>query len=111
MLSRLASRHCRPAPGCLPDRQAEKLRARPNVNVIAMSLRPMVGAMSKPAKAPRFEPRQLKDGSGWYVLVSWGDRPSEQTGSFATKVQAEEWVDETRDLWIKLQVERQEEET
>jgi len=37
--------------------------------------------MNKPEKKPEMRPRELKDGSGWYVLVQWGDRPSEQVGN------------------------------
>jgi hypothetical protein len=57
--------------------------------------------MNEPSNNPRFEARELHDGPGWVVLVSGFDRPDMQMGSFATKAQAEEWIDLVRDIWIK----------
>ena len=51
------------------------------------------------------EPRELRDGSGWYVLGQWGTLPSEQVGGFPCKEEAQEWIDQNSALWIKSRFE------
>lgn len=46
------------------------------------------------------QPRQLKDGSGWYVLVTWGYRPSEQVGGFSTEEEAAQWIKQSGAGWL-----------
>jgi hypothetical protein len=46
--------------------------------------------MTEPRKTPEMKPRELKDGSGWYVLVQWGNRPSEQVGGFPSEIEAQQ---------------------
>jgi hypothetical protein len=62
--------------------------------------------MNNAASIPKFEPRELDNGSGWFVLVSGFDGPDMQMGGFATQAQAEEWIDLVRDIWIRAQAER-----
>jgi hypothetical protein len=55
-------------------------------------------------RKPTIEARELRDGSGWYALVTWGDRPSEQVGGFATESEARIWISYSAEAWIKEQV-------
>jgi hypothetical protein len=41
--------------------------------------------MTIPAKKPEMRPRELKDASGWYVLVQWPDRPLNRLADFVLK--------------------------
>jgi len=59
--------------------------------------------MRNPSHTPKFEPRERRIGSTWYVLVTWGDRPSEQAGGFATEAEATAWIKEIAPQWIKEQ--------
>jgi hypothetical protein len=56
-------------------------------------------------KKPEMQPRELKDGSGWYVLVQWGDRPSEQHGGFPTESEAQQWINQNATGWLKSRFE------
>jgi hypothetical protein len=56
--------------------------------------------MKQPIMKPNMEPRELKDGSGWYVLVVWGDRPSQQMGGFQSEAEAQQWIDQDADGWL-----------
>ncbi len=58
--------------------------------------------MNKPEKKPEMRPRELKDGSGWwYVLVQWGDRPSQQIGGFPSEDEAQQWIVENSAGWFR----------
>jgi hypothetical protein len=61
--------------------------------------------MDKPEKKPEMRPRELKDGSGWYVLVQWGYRPSEQVGGFLSEDEAQQWITENSVGWFKARSE------
>jgi hypothetical protein len=51
--------------------------------------------MRKPAKKPETRPREPKDGLGRrYVLVQWGDWPSQQIGAFPSEDKAQKWIAE-----------------
>jgi hypothetical protein len=52
-------------------------------------------------KQPKIEARELRDGSGWYALVTWGDRPSEQVGGFSTEAEARHWIAHGAAAWVK----------
>jgi hypothetical protein len=56
--------------------------------------------MNKPDKIPEMRPRELKDGSGWYVLVKWTNRPSEQIGGFRSEEEAQAWITESSAGWF-----------
>ncbi|HEY4922944.1 MAG TPA: hypothetical protein VII20_00900 [Roseiarcus sp.] len=57
--------------------------------------------MKTPAKQPTIEPRELRDGTGWYALVTWGDRPAEQVGGFPSEAEAQRWIDHSAKSWVK----------
>jgi len=50
-------------------------------------------------------PRELRDGTGWYVLVQWGDWPSEQVGGFPSEEEAQNWIDQSSPGWLKARAE------
>jgi hypothetical protein len=52
-------------------------------------------------KQPKLEARERRDGTGWYVLVTWGDRPSEQVGGFRSQGEAQQWIDRTGASWVR----------
>ncbi len=56
-------------------------------------------------KKPEMQPRELKDGSGWYVLVHWGYRPSEQVGWFPSQDEAQQWINKESASWIRTRFE------
>ena len=57
--------------------------------------------MREPDRTPRMQPRERRDGSGWFVLVEWGDRPSEQVGGFLTEDEARQWIEQSGPGWLK----------
>jgi hypothetical protein len=60
-----------------------------------------IGGMKPFAKQPMIEPRELRNGTGWYALVTWGDRPAEQVGGFPSEIEAQRWIDHSAKSWIK----------
>lgn len=64
-----------------------------------------IGKMNKRKQKPEMQPRELKDGSGWYVLVKWGDLPSEQVGGFQSENEARQWIIENSSEWFRAQME------
>lgn len=55
----------------------------------------------KPEKKPEMLPCELKDGSRWYVLVNWGNMPSEQVGGFPSEEEAQQWIDQYSTSWLR----------
>ena len=55
-------------------------------------------------REPKLEPRQLRDESGWFVLVTWGDWPSEQIGGFPSQAEAQQWIDRSSANWIEERI-------
>ena len=56
--------------------------------------------MIKPEKKPEMQPRQRRSGTTWYVLVTWGDWPSEEVGGFPTEADAKHWIDYESAGWL-----------
>ena len=61
----------------------------------------ITSGMTQPDKKPDMQPRELKDGTGWYVYVNWGYRPAEQVGGFPSKDEAQEWIEQNASGWLK----------
>jgi hypothetical protein len=61
--------------------------------------------MIKPKKKPEMAPRELRNGTGWFVLVNWGNWPSEQVGGFPTEEEAQKWIDQESSGWFKARFE------
>lgn len=57
--------------------------------------------MPAASATPQMQPRELRDGSGWYVLVTWGDWPSEQVGGFLTEEETEAWIKHSAEGWLR----------
>jgi hypothetical protein len=57
--------------------------------------------MTNSVDAVTFEPRELKDGSGWYVLVTYPDGPPEHIPDFASEVEARDWIASNAQDWLK----------
>jgi hypothetical protein len=62
--------------------------------------------MIKSAKKPEMRARELRDGSGWFVLVRWGDWPSEQVGGFPSEEEAQMWIDQNSTGWLQTRGEQ-----
>jgi hypothetical protein len=56
--------------------------------------------MTKPAK-PTMVPRALKDGSAWYIELTWPDGRSEQIGGFQSESEIGDWISRKSDAWLK----------
>ena len=54
---------------------------------------------------PEFIPTEFKDGSGWYVLIVWGDRPPEQVGGFPDEAGAKDWITSSAASWLASRLE------
>ena len=50
-------------------------------------------------KPPTMEPRELKDGSGWYVRVTWPTGAPEDI-DFSTETEAVEWIRFKSSAWL-----------
>ena len=50
-------------------------------------------------KPPTMEPRELKDGSGWYVRVTWSTGAPEDI-DFSTEIEAIEWIRDKSSAWL-----------
>jgi len=64
--------------------------------------------MSNAITKPMLQPVQLKDGSGYYVRVTWPDGSQEEiqdlnTGSppFVSEAEAVDWIDNDSSDWIE----------
>jgi hypothetical protein len=56
--------------------------------------------MIKLAK-PTMVPRSLKDGSAWYIELTWPDGHSEQVGGFQSESEIGDWISRKSDAWLK----------
>lgn len=56
--------------------------------------------LSRPQKKPEMSARQRRQGPTWYVLVSWGDWPSQQVGGFVSEVDARSWIAHEANGWL-----------
>ncbi len=87
------------------DGQGASLKAAAMTTWKPAACRVILRRMRKPEKKPEMRPRELKDGSGWYVLVNWGDRPSEQWGGFQSEAEAQQWIDQDSANWLRVRFE------
>jgi len=60
--------------------------------------------MKAAPKNPEMRTRERKDGSGWYVLVIWGNLPSQQVGAFQSEKDAEQWIKDNSTAWIQARL-------
>jgi hypothetical protein len=57
--------------------------------------------MAPTISRPTLIPRELQDGSEWYVLVTWPDGRSEHVGEFASEPDAKIWIITKSAAWIR----------
>jgi hypothetical protein len=62
-------------------------------------------------RKPIIESRELRNGTGWYALVTWGDRPSEQVGGFRSQDEAQAWISLSAPAWTKARLATEENTT
>jgi hypothetical protein len=55
--------------------------------------------MDKPPT--KFEPIQLKDYSGWQVLITLSRGEQHRISSFKTEAEARTWIGENSDMWLR----------
>jgi hypothetical protein len=60
--------------------------------------------MKAAPKKPEMRARERKDGSGWYVLVIWGDLPSQQVGAFRSEEDAAQWIKDNSADWFRARL-------
>lgn len=51
------------------------------------------------AQQPTFEAVQLKDGSGYFVRVTWPDGHEQQINEFADEDEARQWIETKGPHW------------
>jgi hypothetical protein len=56
---------------------------------------------------PKLEPRERRNGLGWYVLVTWGDRPSQEVGGFPSQTEAQKWIDHSAAAWVRERIDEE----
>jgi hypothetical protein len=62
--------------------------------------------MIKPHQEPSFRPRELKAGSGWYVLVTWPNGDAEHVNGFTSDLEAKGWISTQSRSWLKARTRR-----
>lgn len=59
-------------------------------------------ASSSPISSrPTMEPRSLKDGSAWYIELTWPDGRMECIDSFQSEDEIKDWIARKSDGWFK----------
>jgi hypothetical protein len=58
------------------------------------------GRMSITKSNVTFEVLQLKDGSGYFVLVTWPNGMEQQVYDFANAESAQFWIEHQTDAWL-----------
>ncbi|CAN7749876.1 hypothetical protein LJR034_006840 [Caballeronia sp. LjRoot34] len=48
---------------------------------------------------PTFDVVQLKDGSGYFVRVTWSDGFEQQINDFADEAEAQQWITDNAQNW------------
>jgi hypothetical protein len=50
---------------------------------------------------PVMSARCLKDGSAWYIELTWPDGRVEQVDSFQSEAEIDEWISRKSGAWLK----------
>ena len=56
-----------------------------------------------PSSNPAFEARRLTTAFGWYVRVAWLNGKREHIPGFASKQEAQHWINEKAPTWLSAQ--------
>ena len=57
--------------------------------------------LAKSVAKIRFEPRPIKAGPGWLVIIRFPDRPEIELPGFATEADANNWVTNDSEAWLE----------
>ncbi len=55
---------------------------------------------------PAFEARRLTSASGWYVRVAWLNGRRDHIPGFASKQEAQRWIEEKATTWLRHTAQR-----
>ena len=50
---------------------------------------------------PVMKPCSLKDGSAWYIELTWPDGRVEHIDSFQSESEIDDWISRKSDAWLK----------
>ena len=50
---------------------------------------------------PVMKPCSLKDGSAWYIELTWPDGRVEHIDSFQSKAEIDDWISRKSSTWLK----------
>jgi hypothetical protein len=53
------------------------------------------------ASRPTMAPRALKDGSAWYIALTWPDGHTEQIDGFQSEAEIGDWIARKSEAWLK----------
>ena len=56
---------------------------------------------SKSTISPTMAPRALKDGSAWYIELTWSDGRTEQIDGFQSEAEIGDWIARKSAAWLK----------
>ncbi len=60
----------------------------------------MPASVPNPSSNPAFEARRLTTAFGWYVRVAWLNGKREHIPGFASKHEAQRWIEEKATTWL-----------
>jgi hypothetical protein len=53
------------------------------------------------SSAPKFKPCSLKDGSAWYIEITWPNGEVESIGGFQSESEIDDWIARKSPAWLK----------
>jgi hypothetical protein len=59
------------------------------------------GVMANLSSKPAMKPCCLKDGSAWYIELTWPDGCVEHIDSFQSESEINDWISRKSDAWLK----------
>jgi hypothetical protein len=60
----------------------------------------MPASVPNPSSNPAFEARPLTSASGWYVRVAWLNGKRDHIPGFASRQEAQRWIEEKATPWL-----------
>jgi len=63
----------------------------------------MPTSVQNPSSIPACEARRLTSASGWYVRVAWLNGRRTHIPGFASKQEAQRWIEEKATTWLSVQ--------
>jgi hypothetical protein len=59
------------------------------------------GVVANSSSKPAMKPFCLKDGSAWYIELTWPDGRVEHIDSFQSESEINDWISRKSDAWLK----------